>query len=419
MKWQVTLFLLLFAAFNLIGQPGQAEVQLAALQDSLDYYQLRMKGISVKIEDAKLAKVRQDIRSTGMPKVMPEEEVIEHLAMSLVYDEQHEQAKWVAHIITPDIFQGREGRTNDFRPDSLVKTGSAVEADYFLQYLQPDSTIVYDAFGYDRGHLAPSADFRWSQRALSESYFYSNMSPQLGVFNRDSWAKLEDMFRAYLYKNPRTQLYVVTGPVLHDGLPVIERGVNKVSVPETYFKIGVDLGNKYAIAFVMPNAKADNPYEYYARSIDDVEQLTGIDFFPQLEDGLENLLEAQKDPTPMISFSEEDDVAPIPPTQLQRGSFNTVQAASYVGRNETITVCGTVVSAKLSSKGNIFLNLDRQYPNQTFSVTIFKDKAANFSYAPDETLIRKQICVRGKVTNFNGTPSMVIENENAIEVLED
>jgi endonuclease G len=419
MKWQATLFLLLFGVLNLIGQPGQVEAQLAALQDSLNYYQLRIKGLQVRMEDVKLAKVRQDIRETGLPKVLSDEAVIEHLAMSLVYDERHEQAKWVAHIITPDIFQGREGRTNDFRPDSLVKTGSAVEADYFLQYLHPDSTIVYDAFGYDRGHLAPSADFRWSQRALSESYFYSNMSPQLGEFNRDSWAKLEDMFRAYLYKNPHTQLYVVTGPVLHEALPVIERGVNKVSVPETYFKIGVDLENKYAIAFVMPNAKADNPYAYYARSIDEVEQLTGIDFFPQLEDGLENLLEAQKDPAPMISFSEEDDVAPIHPTQLQRGSFNTVQAASYVGRNETITVCGTVVSAKLSSKGNIFLNLDRQYPNQTFSVTIFKDKAANFSYAPDETLIRKQICVRGKVTNFNGTPSMVIENENAIEVLEE
>lgn len=419
MKWQATLFLLLFGVLNLIGQPGQVEAQLAALQDSLNYYQLRIKGLQVRMEDVKLAKVRQDIRETGLPKVLPDEAVIEHLAMSLVYDERHEQAKWVAHIITPDIFQGREGRTNDFRPDSLVKTGSAVEADYFLQYLQPDSTIVYDAFGYDRGHLAPSADFRWSQRALSESYFYSNMSPQLGEFNRDSWAKLEDMFRAYLYKNPHTQLYVVTGPVLHEALPVIERGVNKVSVPETYFKVGVDLENKYAIAFMMPNAKADNPYGYYARSIDEVEQLTGIDFFPQLEDGIENLLEAQKDPAPMISYSEEDDVAPIHPTQLQRGSFNTVQAASYVGRNETVTVCGTVVSAKLSSKGNIFLNLDRQYPNQTFSVTIFKDKVANFSYAPDETLIRKQICVRGKVTNFNGTPSMIIENENAIEVLEE
>ncbi len=415
-------FLLLLICCNglpAFSQAPASSTQLAFLEDSILFHQLRIRELQTRLEDIKLIRLREDLLTTGLPALSPGEELIQHLAFMLVYVEAHEQARWVAHIITPDIFQGREGRTNDFRPDSLIRTGSAVEADYFLKQILPDSSVLYDAFGYDRGHLAPSADFRWSQRALSESYLYSNMSPQVSDFNRDSWAKLEDMFRAYLYKNPRTQLFVVTGPVLEADLPVIERGIHQVSIPRRFFKVGLDLQNRYAIAFVMPNAKADAPFAEYARSIDEVETLTGIDFFPQLPDSIEAMLEAQRNPEPMLSFSTEDDVAPIHPSLLQRGSFNTTQAALYAGRNEKISVCGTVVSANQSSKGNIFLNLDRQYPNQVFSVTILREKVANFSYSPPETLIRKQICVTGKVTLYNGTPSMLIENENAIEILDE
>ena len=89
-----------------------------------------------------------------------------------------------------------------------------------------------------------------------------------------------------------------------------------------------------------------------------------------------------------------------------------------MGKNESIRICGTVVSTKLSSKGNIFLNLDKQFPNQVFSISIFKDFVPNFSYKPDIFLAGKTICVTGKITNFNGVPSVSIENEKAIEVLD-
>jgi endonuclease G len=79
-------------------------------------------------------------------------------------------------------------------------------------------------------------------------------------------------------------------------------------------------------------------------------------------------------------------------------------------------VCGTVVSTKRSSRNNVFLNLDKQFPNQIFTVTIFSDYTANFSYNPDEFLKGKEVCVTGKVTNFNGTPTMNITHEKAIEI---
>jgi endonuclease G len=91
----------------------------------------------------------------------------------------------------------------------------------------------------------------------------------------------------------------------------------------------------------------------------------------------------------------------------------------YSGKNESITVCGTVVSTKRSAKGNVFLNLDKAFPNQVFTVSIFKDKLLNFSYSPDEELLGKTICIEGKVSDFNGTPSMSIANENAIRVQSD
>ena len=98
----------------------------------------------------------------------------------------------------------------------LLKQG-LLKKDFFLKQKKENGKYAYEGFGYDRGHLAPSADFRWSKKALSESYFYSNMSPQVASFNRECWADLEGLIRGYVYENKR-DLIVYTGPVLHEGL---------------------------------------------------------------------------------------------------------------------------------------------------------------------------------------------------------
>ena len=172
--------------------------------------------------------------------------------MVLEYDEAHEQPKWVMHVITSDIIRGTVFRSNNFMEDPKVASGTAVEADYFLKELQSDSTYIYDDFGFDRGHLASSADFRWSEKALQESYFYSNMSPQRASFNREAWAQVESWLRSYVYGNPTTQLVVFTAPILHDKLSVIERGVNQISIPEEFIKVAIDVKNKRGFAIKMP-----------------------------------------------------------------------------------------------------------------------------------------------------------------------
>ena len=159
---------LLLVLFSLTGMQAQPlEQRLDQLQAQLEQLDAQRQTLLGEVEDLKLQRIRRDLRAVGLPS----QHFIEHSALALEYAEEHEQARWVAHIILPDIITGTESRSNDFREDPLVASGTAVEADYFLKYLQADSTYEYDGFGYDRGHLAPSADFRWSARALSLTYF--------------------------------------------------------------------------------------------------------------------------------------------------------------------------------------------------------------------------------------------------------
>ncbi len=394
-----------FQFFTEICFSQEIETKIALLQAELDSLDARKVAVRTEIEVFKLQKTQTDLKANGLPELKTDETVVEHSAMSLVYSEEHEQAKWVAHIITPDILQGGIGRTNDFRTDPKVKTGTAVKSDYWYS-------------GYDRGHLAPSADFRWSHKALSESYFYSNMSPQLPELNREIWAELESFVREYVAQH-KEQVYVVTGGVLKPGLPTIGKK-NKVSIPELFYKVIADIeGDTISgIAFLIPNAKTSYPLSSFAVSIDSIENLTKINFFPKLPDEIEDKIEANYDIKLWQSQENKGNVTPIHRTKLPENTFNTVQARSHI--DEKGTVCGTVVSVKFSKKsGNTFINLDQKFPKQIFWCTIWKSNIVNFTYDPATYLINKKICVTGNIKLKYGHPSMSIRNEKAIKLYDD
>ena len=155
-------------------------------------------------------------------------------------------------------------RTDDFRRDRAVTTGSATLADYRHS-------------GYDRGHLAPAAAMAWSQGVMSESFYLSNMSPQDPGFNRGIWRQLEARVRDWA--DLHGEVFVVTGPVLESELPTI--GPSGVSVPAYYYKVVVDLRppGVEGIGFILPNGSANQSIGRYTVSIDSVEAFTGIDFF--------------------------------------------------------------------------------------------------------------------------------------------
>jgi len=206
---------------------------------------------------------------------------INHKYYKLCYNESDEQAKWVAYSLTNvQVNTNLCDRTDDFRIDPNVKTGTATLEDY-------------KGSGYDRGHLCPAADRHFSCDAMSETFFMSNMSPQTPGFNRGIWKKLEELVRGWALKYEN--IFVVTGPVLNDEkLGAI--GNCKVTVPKYYYKtvLRIDESCWTCIALVLTNESGNKAWSDYVITVDSLERLTSIDFYPGLPDSVENIIESRK-----------------------------------------------------------------------------------------------------------------------------
>jgi endonuclease G len=207
-------------------------------------------------------------------------EVVRHPWFVLSYAEDHEQAEWVAYEITrARLNENWAERANTFRPDPEVRTESATPRDY-------------NSSGYDKGHLCPAADMAFDEQAMDDSFLMSNISPQTPAFNVGIWRELEELTRDWARKFGR--LCVVTGPVLRQsGQGQI--GFSKVTVPGAFYKVLYAPDQEKAIAFVLPNALSAEPVMGFACNIDQVEKITGIDFFPNLLGGLNEELEGSLD----------------------------------------------------------------------------------------------------------------------------
>lgn len=208
--------------------------------------------------------------------------IVSHDSYTLSYSEKHEQAEWVAY----ELKQGDLSRNNFERPyfneDKSVKTKSA-------------DWRNYKNSGYDRGHLCPAGDRKYSFEAYTETFLTSNISPQDREFNAGIWNILEQKVRFWADKYDG--VYVVTGGVLKGNMQTI--GYENVSVPNEFYKIVVDVtdGNHKAMAFLIPNKPSDKSFYEYAVSIDEIEAKTGINFFPNLTDSIEDKMERTIDLT--------------------------------------------------------------------------------------------------------------------------
>ncbi len=213
------------------------------------------------------------------PQVDKQEEVLCHSYYCFIYDTNHMQSRWLAYELAGEMTTGDARRSSRFFEDSLVLRGTANDDDY-------------RGSGYDRGHLVPAGDMVFNDTAMRESFFYSNVSPQVPAFNRGIWKRLEENVRNYAQN--LGMIYVVTGPVLDDDLPVI--GGSNVSVPAYFYKailVQNDSLNE-AIAFLMPNERGEHRSLYrYSMTVSELERATGLNFFPQL--GRRSTIEATVD----------------------------------------------------------------------------------------------------------------------------
>ena len=181
-----------------------------------------------------------------------------------VYDPARKVPLVVAEYLTPAELAGDVARTDNFQPDPELSSGQRAEL--------PD----YQASGYDRGHMAPAADFEAGLTQMNQSFYLSNMVPQNPEMNRGIWAQLESAVRACTAR--QGGLYVLTGPVFSGRARFI--GPDRVSVPNSLYKVVVS--GSSARAFVLPNKtlpKTTN-FSSYEITVDALQAQTGLTFFP-------------------------------------------------------------------------------------------------------------------------------------------
>ncbi|RMB56762.1 DNA/RNA non-specific endonuclease [Dokdonia sinensis] len=207
-------------------------------------------------------------------------QIVHHNYYSLSYSEPDEQAEWVAYELKKSQLKNSDFERPYFEVDPAVKTKSA----HWRNYKKS---------GYDRGHLCPAGDREFSKQAYEETFLTSNITPQRHDFNAGVWNRLEQKVR--YWASQYDGVFVVTGGILKDKIGTI--GDEKVTVPESFYKIVYDRSgdNIKMLAFLMNHVESKKPLYSFVTSVDQIEKLTGIDFFPQLEDGLEDKLEASMD----------------------------------------------------------------------------------------------------------------------------
>lgn len=218
-----------------------------------------------------------EVRTDSGRQPLPSEE-LRYAGMDVSFNPERHIPNWVAWELTADETAGDVKRTNRFVSDP----GVAASATY----------DDYRGSGYDRGHMAPAGDMKWSREAMDETFYFTNICPQSKQLNTGAWRKLEEKCRKWARRD--SAIVIVCGPVNAD--PVAERiGRSGVAVPRRFFKVVLA---PYAmpprgIGFIMDNAPVEGGMAAAAVSIDEVERVTGLDFFFQLPDEIESVVEAQ------------------------------------------------------------------------------------------------------------------------------
>ncbi len=210
------------------------------------------------------------------------EQIVVHTGYRLSFNRETLCPNWVAWELTANETEGSVQRSNDFRPDEM------------LPYRYQVTTDDYKHSGYDRGHMCPSADMKWSSTAQSECFFMSNICPQTHALNAGGWEKVERACRRWAKREGK--VYIVCGPIFNDARKQLYIGKSvKIRVPNAFFKVVLSLkkGEEKAIGFYFTNRDGKQNMGDATKSVDEIEKITGMDFFPQLNDALERRVEAQ------------------------------------------------------------------------------------------------------------------------------
>lgn len=209
------------------------------------------------------------------------QELVTYTGMTVSFNRDTHEPNWVAWELLGEETSGDSSREPGFMVDDNVR-GCATPADY-------------RSSGFDRGHMAPAGDMKWHPQAMRESFYMTNICPQAQELNRGAWKKLEEKCRQRAQTD--SALIIICGPVFDKSGPAARIGGSGVAVPQQFFKVILApfVEHPWAIGFLMPNDYVEGGMQRTAVSVDEIEQLTGYDFFSALPDDIENAIESRCD----------------------------------------------------------------------------------------------------------------------------
>lgn len=220
--------------------------------------------------------------SMELPALSSNDVILQYTAFTVNYNSARRIPNWVAYELTASETDGESTRQGTFTMDKSYSGAQAMREDYSNS-------------GWDKGHMAPAADMKWSPDAMHESFYLTNVCPQNPDLNRKDWQMLERKCREWA--NKWEKVHIVCGPIIKDG-KYGTIGERKVVIPDAFFKVvlAYDGRNYRSIGFVMDNDSARHSMKKSSFSVNSVEEITGYNFFHLLDDSIEEDVEAQNDP---------------------------------------------------------------------------------------------------------------------------
>ena len=242
--------------------------------------QVAQVGVTKPKTEAQKAKV---VRMYEIPAKLNDrpERILYRKGYTTSYNQQTKTPNWVAWHLTKDHTYGKNQRKEEMfsEDEDIAKGQRATNSDYYNSR-------------YDRGHMCPAGDNKWDKEAMRQSFLFTNICPQNHGLNKYEWNDLEILCREWARKYG--YIDIVCGPVYEKGSVPKTIGRNKVRVPDGFFKVVLcRQGKAKAIGFLYSNAGEKVKMSSAVRSVDEIERLTGIDFFPALDDQTEDRIEAK------------------------------------------------------------------------------------------------------------------------------
>ena len=279
MKRRVNSWLLLGLMALVMACQGNKGGEAAQKKDGL--YGAATSGQSMTAEEEAAVKKAKVVRLYEIPAPLTDrpEQILIKKGFTVSYNHQTKTPNWVAWHLTKSHTYGSNQRSGEvFTEDVSVSRPRATDADYYNSR-------------YDRGHMCPAGDNKWDKEAMAQSFLFTNVCPQNHGLNKYEWNDLEMLCRDWAREYGAID--VVCGPVYSSSDQQKTIGKNRVWVPDAFFKVVLcRQGKAKAIGFLYRNEGKKQPMADAVCTVDDVERLTGLDFFPELDDATENRIEA-------------------------------------------------------------------------------------------------------------------------------